>query len=165
MTTLGWRRIAFCSVIAYAVSLMLPAIGRLGSGNEVTWGFEAAVLSFVGAAMYIDHSSSSSQMSECVFGALANAGYILAYLFLIISRARWMARRIALTAKVIAWLALLSGLISAGMLVAEAGITNSLNIGAIPWFGALAMLAVGARPRDEQAPGGFPVTLADLGRV
>jgi hypothetical protein len=163
MTTLGWRRVAFWSAIAYGISLVLPAIGWSGSGNESFWGFQAAALSFLGAIMYIDHSSSnaSSQMSECVFGALANAGYLLAYLLLIISCVRWMSRRIALAAKVIAWLARLCGVISAGILVAEAGITNSLNIGALPWIGAMGMLALGARPRDEPAPGGFPVGLAD----
>jgi hypothetical protein len=160
MTTLGWRRVAFCSVIAYAISLVLPAIGRWGPGHDVTWGFEVAALSFIGAIVYFDRSGSSSQMSECLFGALANAGYLLAYLLLIISCARWMSRRIALTAKVIAWLALLCGLISAGLLVNEGGTTNSLNIGAIPWLGAFAMLALGARPREVHLPGGFPVTVA-----
>jgi hypothetical protein len=148
-------------MIAYAISMVLPAIGWSGSGNESYWGFQAAALSFLGAIMYLDHSPSSTQLSECVFGAAANAGYVLAYLLLIMSSARWMARRIALMAKVIAWLALLCGVISAGMLVAEGGITNSLNIGAIPWIGAFAMLALGARPRVELAPGGFPVALAE----
>jgi hypothetical protein len=165
MTTFGWRRVAFYSMIAYAISMVLPAIGWTGSGNEAYWGFQAAALSFLGALMYFDHAGSSSPLSECVFGAAANAGFVIAYLLLIISSARWMARRIAIASKVIAWLALLCGVISAGLLVNEGGITNSLNIGAIPWLGAFAMLALGARPRDELAPGGFPVALAESAHV
>ncbi len=133
------RRLAIISLAIYGVALATPAL-RLGS--DLTFGFFAFLLSFVGIDLFNDWGSSGFHWYPiaCTMGAVANISFIVGYgsfvTFVIWNKGIYLARWSATLGSCLALFVILPLCLSAKL--------NGVYIGYGFWTASLLALAFGS---------------------